>query len=61
VAIADVYDAVISKRVYKDALSHAKAKHIMIEGKGSHFDSVLTDAFAAVEPLLNQCTAINID
>lgn len=48
-AIADVYDALVSKRVYKDAFSHEKAKAIIEEGRGSHFDPVLVDAFLALE------------
>lgn len=48
-AIADVYDALVSKRVYKEAFSHEKAKKIIIEGSGSHFDPALVDAFVAIE------------
>lgn len=48
-AIADVYDALISKRVYKPLLSHNKAVSIMKEGKGSHFDPVMIDAFLCIE------------
>lgn len=48
-ALADVYDALISKRVYKDAFSHDKAKAIILEGKGSHFDPDIVDAFIACE------------
>lgn len=48
-ALADVYDALISKRVYKPAFSHEKAKDIIIEGKGSHFDPDIVDAFLACE------------
>ena len=48
-AIADVYDALISKRVYKAAFSHDKAKSILIEGKGSHFDPDILDAFLDIE------------
>lgn len=44
-AVADVYDALASKRVYKDAFSHEKTRAIIIEGKGSHFDPVLVDVF----------------
>lgn len=45
VALADVYDALVSKRVYKDAFSHDKATSIIIEEGGSHFDPVVVDAF----------------
>ena len=49
-AIADVYDALISKRVYKNAMSHEAAMKIMLDGKGSHFDPLLIDALIKVEP-----------
>ncbi|GAL35271.1 response regulator [Vibrio maritimus] len=48
-ALADVYDALISKRVYKPAFSHDKAKAIIVEGRGQHFDPEVVDAFLAVE------------
>lgn len=48
-AIADVYDALISERVYKKAFSHEKAKSIILEGRESHFDPQLVDAFLAIE------------
>jgi putative two-component system response regulator len=47
-AIADVYDALISDRPYKKAFSHEDAVRIIIEGKGTHFDPVLTDVFSEV-------------
>jgi len=48
-ALADVYDALISERVYKPAFSHEKARDIIVEGKGSHFDPDVVDAFLALE------------
>ncbi|EEW05172.1 conserved hypothetical protein [Vibrio mimicus VM603] len=48
-ALADVYDALISARVYKPAFSHEKAKSIIVEGSGNHFDPEVVDAFLAVE------------
>ncbi|UAB69039.1 HD domain-containing protein [Vibrio sp. SCSIO 43132] len=48
-ALADVYDALITKRVYKPAFSHEKAKGIILEGKGKHFDPEVVDAFLAIE------------
>jgi len=48
-ALADVYDALISKRVYKTAFSHDKARRIILEGEGSHFDPRLVAAFLACE------------
>jgi len=47
-AVADVYDALISKRVYKPAFPHEKAVAIILEGKGSHFDPVMVDAFEVI-------------
>ena len=48
-ALADVYDALISKRVYKDPIPHEKATEIIVEGKGTHFDPDVVDAFLALE------------
>ncbi len=48
-AIADVYDALISKRVYKAAFPHEKAVAIIIDGRGEHFDPELVDAFVEVQ------------
>ena len=44
-AVADVYDALISERVYKSAYSHEKAVEIITDGRGSHFDPDIVDAF----------------
>jgi len=49
VALADVYDALVSKRVYKGAFIHLTARAIIIEGRGTHFDPAVVDAFLAVE------------
>jgi putative two-component system response regulator len=48
-AIADVYDALTSKRVYKDALPHEKACDIILEGHGTQFDPDLVDVFEKSE------------
>jgi putative two-component system response regulator len=48
-AVADVYDALISRRVYKDGMSHEKAVSIIVEGRGSHFDSSIVDAFLELQ------------
>jgi putative two-component system response regulator len=48
-ALADVYDALISKRAYKPPFPHEKAVDIIKEGKGSHFDPDIVDAFVALE------------
>ena len=46
-AVADVYDALISRRVYKAPFSHEIALQTMREGRGTHFDPDMLDAFAA--------------
>ena len=47
-AIADAYDALISKRVYKPPMRHERAVEIIRAGRGSHFDPDLVDAFLAI-------------
>jgi putative two-component system response regulator len=47
-AVADVYDALTSERPYKKPFSHEEALRILIEGKGTHFDPVLTDVLEQV-------------
>lgn len=47
-AVADVYDAIISRRVYKSGMSHAEAVDIIVEGSGRHFDPDIVDAFLKV-------------
>ena len=44
-AIADVFDAIISPRVYKPAMSYEEARTIVANGRGTHFDPDVTDAF----------------
>ena len=46
-ALADVFDALISVRVYKPALPFAQARDIIAAGRGCHFDPDITDAFLA--------------
>ncbi len=46
-AVADVYDALISRRVYKEGMPHEQAMQIILEGRGSHFDPDVIDAFEA--------------
>jgi len=51
VALADVYDALRSRRPYKDPMPHEKARAIILEGSGSHFDPQVVDAFVKCEEL----------
>ena len=47
-AVADVYDALRSRRSYKAAMPHAAATEIILESRGSHFDPAVVDAFAVL-------------
>ncbi len=51
-AVADVYDALVSKRCYKDARPVSEAIDILIKGKGSHFDPEIIDAFLDISELV---------
>lgn len=53
-AIADVYDALINRRVYKPPFSHDQSVTIIREGRGSHFDPDVCDAFLALAPSFHQ-------
>ena len=53
-AVADVYDALVSRRVYKDSLPFEKAHAIMMEGMGSQFDPALSEAYQAARPRLEE-------
>ena len=48
VAIADVYDALRSKRPYKAPMSHLEASRIIVEGAGKHFDPILVQCYTTV-------------
>ena len=53
-AIADVYDALVSKRVYKDKFSFGDADRIMMESFGKHFDKRLEKYYVAAKPRLEE-------
>lgn len=48
-ALADVYDALRARRAYKPPMSHETAVKIIIEGKGTHFDPRVIDAFIVIQ------------
>ncbi|MGD8638981.1 MAG: response regulator [Gammaproteobacteria bacterium] len=48
-ALGDVYDALTSKRCYKEAFSHEKSRAILQEGAGNHFDPDVVEAFLGME------------
>jgi putative two-component system response regulator len=49
VSLADVYDALTTKRVYKPAFPHEKAREIILEGDGTQFDPAVVEAFVERE------------
>ncbi|MDD2844393.1 MAG: two-component system response regulator [Rhodoferax sp.] len=60
-ALADVYDALISRRVYKEGMPHAKAAAIIQDGKGSHFDPDMVDAFLIIQDEFQAIAARFVD
>lgn len=48
-AVSDVYDALISRRIYKQPYSHSEAVAYILQSKGTHFDPDVIDAFLAIE------------
>ena len=52
-AVADVYDALISRRVYKPPFSHATAVQIITQGSGAHFDPDIVAAFSRIADEFN--------
>ncbi|MBI5814541.1 MAG: HD domain-containing protein [Nitrospinae bacterium] len=56
-AVADVYDALISKRVYKPAFSHEEARRLILEGDGTQFDPAIIQVFLAVEVKFKEIAA----
>ena len=60
-AVADVYDALISRRVYKDGMSHEKATAILVEGRGNHFDPDILDAYLELQPEFRAIAARYVD
>ena len=60
-AVIDVYDALISKRVYKDPMSHEDAVKIIQVSSGSHFDPAVVDAFMEIEKEIKEITFEYLD
>lgn len=60
-AIADVYDALVSKRVYKEAFDFEKANNIILEGMGTQFDPKLKEAYINARPRLEKYYAERAD
>jgi putative two-component system response regulator len=47
-AVADVYDALTSRRIYREAMRHDQAAAIILDGRGTHFDPDVVDAFSEI-------------
>ncbi len=60
-SLADVYDALISRRVYKEPMSHVEAIKIIIEGRGKHFDPEVVDAFLTLQDEFQAIAACFMD
>ena len=54
IALADVYDALTTRRFYKEAFSHKRSMQIIIDQKGTHFDPAVVDVFLALEDEFNR-------
>ncbi|SPF56984.1 Response regulator containing a CheY-like receiver domain and an HD-GYP domain [Candidatus Desulfosporosinus infrequens] len=60
-ALADVYDALTSERRYKAAFSHARSRNIILEGRSTHFDPAVVDAFLVLENQFRKIKASSCD
>ena len=56
-AVADVFDALSSKRPYKDPIPYERVVAILLEGRGTHFDPEILDRFLEIAPPLYQTYA----
>lgn len=56
-ALADVYDALTSRRVYKDPMPHTRAKSIILDLSGRQFDPLVTEMFLASEDAFERLAA----
>ena len=61
VTLADVFDALISNKVYKDGVSHDRAVQIITEGRGAHFDPAVVDAFLEVHEVFRSIAVRHAD
>ncbi|MGB5745492.1 MAG: HD domain-containing phosphohydrolase [Desulfobacterales bacterium] len=61
IALADVYDALTTKRFYKDAYSHKRSRQIIVDQKGAHFDPEVVDVFLALEDEFNRIRRENLE
>ena len=60
-ALADVYDALISKRVYKPSYSHDEAVEMIRQGSGTHFDPAMVEAFLGIQDEFREIAVRYVD
>ena len=51
-ALVDVYDAVTTRRAYREPMSHEDAVAFIVAGRGTHFDPSVVDAFVEISRVL---------
>jgi len=56
IAVADVYDALMSDRPYRKGVSPAEARKNIVSNTGKHFDPIVVDAFVSIIPQLESLT-----
>jgi response regulator RpfG family c-di-GMP phosphodiesterase len=56
-AIVDVYDAIMTRRSYQAPQPHSRAVDLILQGRGTHFDPDVVDAFVRVSPELQRLSA----
>ncbi|MGN0475639.1 MAG: HD-GYP domain-containing protein, partial [Acutalibacteraceae bacterium] len=61
IAVADVFDALVSKRSYKRQMSFEQAFEIIKKGSGGHFDPVIVDVFLSIRPEIERISMIGVD
>lgn len=61
IAVADVFDALISKRSYKNEMSFDQAFEIIKKGSGGHFDPGIVDVFLSIRPEIEKIAMIGLD
>lgn len=60
-AVADVYDALITRRVYREPVEHEEAVRLILEGRGRHFDPAVVDAFVTIAPTFRAIARAHAD
>ena len=60
-AVADVFDALVSRRSYKEPFSVEKALDIIREGAGTHFDPLVVQAFLDAEDEVRRVQKLNME